>query len=1548
MDIEKKWIIKGRFCMALLLCTVLSAYSDVIIDNGGTGTLSTGTWSVSGGTGPYDTNSLWARDDATYTWGFDSEPAGTYEVLMWWSGWPSRATDIDVGIDHTGGSEAISINQQNDAGQWNSIGEYYFDGSGSVTITAASGSSVSTCADAVWFRFVSSNASPTAYISSIAPNPAATGEMVAFSGNGEDLDGDIVAYKWQSSIDGTLSDAQDFSTDSLSEGVHVISFEVQDDMSQWSQAVSQVLIIGETPPETIIDNLDESTSQTGTWQVSGALDPYNAGSVWSRDGATFTWNFAPPQSGDYEVSMWWTQWDSRSTSVPIDIENAYGTERTYVDQQNNGGQWNSLGIYTFSTDVDGSVTLTAEDASPTSYCADAVKFTLVQANELPTAAIDSIGPSPARLGETVSFAGQGADSDGNVSGYNWQSSIDGNLSDAGSFSTSELSEGEHVISLTVYDDKGTGSPEATELLIVYETVEVIIDNGDPATSSTGSWNQSGGAEPYNEDSLYSRDGTTYTWTFTPVVSGNYDLSMWWTEWSSRATYAEVSIATADGTETVFINQQQDGGQWNTVGEYYFAAGAGYDVTITSSPASASTCADAVRFTLAQTNEAPTAIIDSVSPNPVMLGDAVSFAGHGTDSDGNVAGYSWQSSIDGDLSDANSFSTSELSSGEHIISFTVYDNRGAASLAATVLLTVFETVEIIIDNGDPATSSVGVWEQSGGAKPYNADSLYSRDGTTYTWTFNPPVTGYYELSMWWTEWPSRTTDAEVSIGSDDGTETVFINQQQNGGQWNRVHEYYYTAGTTYDVTITSTPGSTTSTCADAVRFVKVEEPGPPATDFYAESIRGPVPFTVNFNNQTTGDVDEWRWDFGDGQTSTEMSPSNTYTAPGVHTVSLTATGRYGEVTKTRYSYVDIKSDNTENIYICDGYGGNDYLVPDLTKKLQEMNAVETADGWTYQPANSDMTYYIYIVHDDAAAVDAFYEEDSHIIIAGHANYGFGLVFATSKETLDQRIDDYYFADDDRLVNYSTDSVSTKVDGMKYGQAYPNWEPVFKDGSSALMPYDFGDPRGNPPYNYFLTYQVPGDPNNYRIEIDGNYLERFPDSGVPAWYSPDGLEPDPVDNPEFFITNSDEYFNRFDSVGDWVVKKDEEGGYSGEGGYMGYNYQVQWPGSGSNVATWTMVLREPGEYRVLATWPMYPENAGNAKYTINHADGSSVFFADQTTALRRNSLGVYNFDAGVSTIELNDDANGQVVADAMILRPVADTEKILRAEFSANVTSGSAPLTVNFRDRSYEYIYDYSVDVNDLYWDFGDGAVSNEEDPSHTYNEPGIYTVTLRIVDTTAFEDTETKTDFIAVDAQPKPQAQFRASRMRGTQNTYVRFYDQSSGDIDQWHWDFGDGNDSNDINPVHYYTVPGTYTVSLTVSGPDGSDTEIEQDYIHNFIGESYTDNTFKTKPHFYQSGYSTFGKIICYAGESAIQKEQLGYTRLFHGSCNSFPYFGNILNRGVMYGKASDVRIEHDTATNYLEYYLLGYTDYDILDHLNSLENIHDFYNFTEKPLSLR
>jgi hypothetical protein len=78
---------------------------------------------------------------------------------------------------------------------------------------------------------------PTAYIDSITPNPADTGEVVFFGGHGVDADGSIMAYNWRSSIEGQLSDQPSFSTPDLSRGLHTIYFKVQDNDHAWSQEV---------------------------------------------------------------------------------------------------------------------------------------------------------------------------------------------------------------------------------------------------------------------------------------------------------------------------------------------------------------------------------------------------------------------------------------------------------------------------------------------------------------------------------------------------------------------------------------------------------------------------------------------------------------------------------------------------------------------------------------------------------------------------------------------------------------------------------------------------------------------------------------------------------------------------------------------------------------------------------------------------------------------------------------------------------------------------------------------------------------------------------------------------------------------------------------------------------------------------------------------------------------------------------------------------------------------------------------------------------------
>jgi PKD repeat protein len=60
---------------------------------------------------------------------------------------------------------------------------------------------------------------------------------------------------------------------------------------------------------------------------------------------------------------------------------------------------------------------------------------------------------------------------------------------------------------------------------------------------------------------------------------------------------------------------------------------------------------------------------------------------------------------------------------------------------------------------------------------------------------------------------------------------------------------------------------------------------------------------------------------------------------------------------------------------------------------------------------------------------------------------------------------------------------------------------------------------------------------------------------------------------------------------------------------------------------------------------------------------------------------------------------------------------------------------------------------------------------------------------------------------------------------VHFFENSSGEIETYAWDFGDNGSSDEANPVHLYTEPGTYTVSLTVAGPEGSAVEEKEEYI---------------------------------------------------------------------------------------------------------------------------
>jgi len=75
------------------------------------------------------------------------------------------------------------------------------------------------------------------------------------------------------------------------------------------------------------------------------------------------------------------------------------------------------------------------------------------------------------------------------------------------------------------------------------------------------------------------------------------------------------------------------------------------------------------------------------------------------------------------------------------------------------------------------------------------------------------------------------------------------------------------------------------------------------------------------------------------------------------------------------------------------------------------------------------------------------------------------------------------------------------------------------------------------------------------------------------------------------------------------------------------------------------------------------------------------------------------------------------------------------FIANITGGNAPLAVQFSDTS-------TGNPGEWHWDFGDGNTSTEQNPIHTYESPGNYTVNLTATNTGG-SNTETKIDYIKV-------------------------------------------------------------------------------------------------------------------------------------------------------------------------------------------------------------
>ncbi|MES2592332.1 MAG: PKD domain-containing protein [Bacteroidota bacterium] len=117
-----------------------------------------------------------------------------------------------------------------------------------------------------------------------------------------------------------------------------------------------------------------------------------------------------------------------------------------------------------------------------------------------------------------------------------------------------------------------------------------------------------------------------------------------------------------------------------------------------------------------------------------------------------------------------------------------------------------------------------------------------------------------------------------------------------------------------------------------------------------------------------------------------------------------------------------------------------------------------------------------------------------------------------------------------------------------------------------------------------------------------------------------------------------------------------------------------------------------------------------------------------------------------------------------------------------------------------------------WDFGDGTTGTGGATTHSYTADNLYTVTLTVTDLNGCDSSIQHQILIA-----HPVAAFTDSVLSiGCGVTNMQFTDQSTGvSINAWEWDFGDGASATQQNPMHAYTLPATYTVSLVTTNIAG-------------------------------------------------------------------------------------------------------------------------------------
>jgi PKD repeat protein len=221
-----------------------------------------------------------------------------------------------------------------------------------------------------------------------------------------------------------------------------------------------------------------------------------------------------------------------------------------------------------------------------------------------------------------------------------------------------------------------------------------------------------------------------------------------------------------------------------------------------------------------------------------------------------------------------------------------------------------------------------------------------------------------------------------------------------------------------------------------------------------------------------------------------------------------------------------------------------------------------------------------------------------------------------------------------------------------------------------------------------------------------------------------------------------------------------------------------------------------------------------------------FGDGGSAAGNNPSHTYNrADFYLVTLAIRDTLNNCADYEGKFIQ-VGQVD--CHADFETNIT--------DMANREMDMINKSTGQAYIFYWEYGDGNNSSQYQPTHAYNAPGMYPVSLTVRDSAGMcmDNTTKEVQLGSVSCN----ADFSVF-VDSTTNT-VDITNNSVGDSIVSYWVFGDGSTSTDFEPSHTFTAPGYYTIDLTVFNPNtgsmdhasqkvliaAQDIDCEADFIH--------------------------------------------------------------------------------------------------------------------------